>query len=332
MKSVRVRVSSDFDQILEPAAPAPPLPSAGWFSFLQSPGPHIWVPALVALMATIALVPLIIKGSAPRALLLLPSLALLAATFWGWVAAYRRLQALDDIPLSRIGSAAQGYARLEGRAAVFPGKPLRSPLTQQPCCWYSYRSVTYNEQHEVKSSEHETTDWSFMMSDGSGECVVDPAGANIVPLRVRRYQDKYQYWHEEVILPGDPLTAIGSFTTSGQSVSDSDIDFRTGELLAQWKHDMAELLRRFPPAQGSTWSEKEWEEVRLAARRTVQHDVARQDQSQNRIERPADGRPFLISAEPPEQLARDLAIWAWFHALAFVGGVGALAWLYLRYF
>jgi hypothetical protein len=331
VKAARIRISRDFDQIAAPPAPPPPLPAASWFSFLRMPAAHIYVPALVALMATIALVPLTLSGSAPRTVLLVPSLAILAATFWGWMAAYRRLQALDDIPLSRIASAAQGYARLEGRAALFPGKPLRSPLTQQPCCWYSYRSITYDNEGQVKESEHETTDWSFMMTDGSGECVVDPAGARIVPLRVRRYKDKYQLWREEVILAGDPLTVIGDFTTSGQSTSESDIDFRTGELLAQWKRNMAELLRRFPPSQSSTWSEREWEEVRLAARRSVQHDAARETEGQNRIEKPRDGRPFLISAEPPEQLARDLLIWTWFHAVAFVCGVGVLAWLYVRY-
>jgi hypothetical protein len=325
-------VRSDFDQILDPPAPPPPLPAASWFSFLRMPGAHIWVPGVIALVATLALVPLILIGSAPRAVMLLTPIALLGATFWGWTAAYRRRQALDDIPLAHIGSAPQGYTRIEGRAALFPGKPLRSPLTQQPCCWYSYREISYNDRREVESSEHETTEWSFMLTDGSAECVVDPAGAQVVALRVRNYRDKNQYWREEVILPQDPLWVIGEFTTSGQSVSEADLDFRTGELLAQWKRDMKELAQRFPPSHGSTWSEKEWDAVRLAARRTVQHDAARETEGQHRLERPRDGRPFFISAQPSEHLARDLAIWTWLHAVAFVGGVGVLAWLYLRYF
>lgn len=330
MKSVP---DTDFDQLAAPPPPAPPPPRAGWFSFLGMASGELWIPATVAIVAALTLIPMVFIWGLPRWVVLSPVIALLGATFWGWTAAYRRRQALDDIPLARIGSAAQGYTRLEGRAALFPGKPLRSPLTQQPCCWYSYREITYDDQHEVKSSTHETTDWSFMMTDGSGECVVDPAGARIVPLRVRRYKDKYQYWREEVILPQDPLTVIGEFTTSGAAVSDADIDFRTGELLALWKRDMGDLLRRFPPAQGSsTWSEKEWEEVRLAARRTIQHDAARETEGQNRIEKPRDERPFFISAEPAAQLARDLAIWTWFHAVAFIAGAGALAWLYRRYF
>src|SRR5437870_2381206 len=82
--------------------------------------------------------------------------------------------ALDDLPLAKIASAAQGYTRLDGRAAAFPGKPLMSPVGREPCCWYSYRILTYDRDGDVTSTEHETTDWSFMMSDGSGECVVDP--------------------------------------------------------------------------------------------------------------------------------------------------------------
>jgi hypothetical protein len=65
----------------------------------------------------------------------------------------------------------------------------------------------------------------------------------------------------------------------------------------------------------------------------VEADLARDPpRPQNRIEKPADDRPFLISAEGRDQLERDLMIWAWLHALLFVGGVAAVAWLYFRYF
>src|ERR1700730_17015996 len=68
----------------------------------------------------------------------LPAAAFLGATFRAWAMSYRRLQGLRDIPESKLVCAAQGYASLERRAGSFPGKPLLSPLTAQPCCWYSY--------------------------------------------------------------------------------------------------------------------------------------------------------------------------------------------------
>jgi hypothetical protein len=270
---------------------------------------------------------------APGWALVLPPAAFLAVTFWGWLVTYQRLQALEDMPLARVGTAAQGYARLMGRAAIFPGEPLTSPVTRQQCCWYSYRVVTYDDEGHVKSTEHEETDWSFMMNDASGECVVDPAGARIVPVRANRYRDKSQSWTEHVILPNDPISVLGEFTTSGQSVTEHDIEFRAGQLLAEWKTDMHALQRRFPPAQASGWTPVEWDSVRLAARREVEHDLARHPaQGQNRIQKPADGRPFVISAESPEELERNLQIWSWLHAFGFVLAVGVLAWVTLRYF
>jgi hypothetical protein len=302
-------------------------------SFLRMTYAEMIVPVAIALGAAALLVVLLIAWDPPWAVALLPAAAFIGANFWGWTVSYRRLQALEDAPLSRIASCAQGYARLEGRAAVFPGKPLRAPVSNQPCCWYRYVVSTVDAGGRVDTREVEETDWSFAMNDGSGECIVDPAGARVLPVRTNRYRDKNQAWTEHVILPGDPLCVIGQFTTSSAAISEAEIEFRTGQLLVEWKRDMKSLMQRYPPSHATTYSEREWDEVRKGARREVERAIAHDPpQPQNRIEKPGDDRPFLISAEPRAQLALDLTIWAWLHAFLFVGGVAALAWLYLRYF
>jgi len=303
-----------------------------WFSFLWMAPAELRVPVGAALIALLGLVAMAFAWRLTPWLLVLPAAVFLAAVLWGWTRCYRRLQALDDLPLSKIASAAQGYTRLDGRAAAFPGKPLMSPVGREPCCWYSYRILTYDRDGDVTSTEHETTDWSFMMSDGSGECVVDPVGARIVPVRVNRYRDAEQSWTEHVILPGDRLCVIGDFTTNVGDITEQDIEMRTGQLIAEWKKDRHWLEQRFRPAQAGSFSEAEWEAVRAQARREVQLDLARHPQlPQNRMQKPAGDEPFLISAESQEQLARDFRIWAWLHAVGFVGGVGALAVVVLRY-
>lgn len=307
-------------------------PSGSWLSFLWMAPAELHGTFIAGVVAVVAFGGLLAWG-VPRWALVLPPAAFLAATFWGWLLAYRRLQALEDMPLARIATAAQGYVQLVGRAAIFPGEPLMSPVGREPCCWYSYRVVTYDGEGHVKSTEHEQTDWSFMMADASGECVVDPAGARIVPVRTNSYRDKYQSWTEHVILPHDPICVLGQFTTSGQSVTEHDLEFSTGQLLAEWKKNMPALQRRFPPSQSSTWTPEEWDKVRLAARREVERNLVRgPTQGQHRIQKPADGRPFVISAESPEELERNLAIWSWLHAFGFVLAVGLLAWIYFRYF
>ena len=251
----------------------------------------------------------------------------LAFALYGWVAAYRRLQALEDIPLSKIATAAQGYTRLEGRAAPFPGQRLEAPMTHLPCCWYSYKLENLDQNGDVTSSEHETTEWSFMMSDGTGECVVDPVGAKIATASVNRYRSKELRWTEYAIFPRDALCVIGQFRTSGMSISEHDIEERVGALITEWKKDMAALRARFNLAHDFTL--QEWERVRQAARQAVDADLARNPpKPQNQVCDPRDGRPYLLSTEPRDQLARELKLWAWGQAIVFVLGAGILAgWL-----
>lgn len=277
------------------------------------------LPFSAAALAGGALLIFLFVAEPPRFAYALPGLAFLGALLWGWISTYRRLQALEDIPLARIGTAAQGYTRLQGRAALFPGSSLRSPVTSQPCCWYSYSVTTYDEQGEVQSSESDTTQWSFMMTDGSGECVIDPVGARVIAARVNSYRDKQQAWTEEIIVAREPLAVVGEFTTSGASVSEAEIEARTGALLAQWKKE-----RRYG-AEG-------WDRVRAQARREVEADIARHPpQPQHRMAAPGDGRPYLISTQGDGQLARDLRIWAWIYVVGFVAGAAALGWLLLRW-
>ena len=291
-----------------------------WFSFLRMTYAEMIVPVVVALASVSVLLIFLYEWDSPRWLLLAPVVGFLGANFWGWTASFRRLRALEDLPLSRIASCAQGYARLEGKAGVFPGKPIFAPVSRAPCAWYHYRVVTFDANGEVKDDTVDESVWSFSMRDASGECIVDPAGARIFPAHVREYRDKYQHWVERSILAGDPIAVIGNFATAAPDVSEEEIKFRVGELLTQWKRER-------------TYTEAEWDGVRAQARAQVMAEIAEAPPlAQNRIEKPADDRPFVISGEPSEQLERDLTIWAAIHAFLFVGGVATLAWLYFRYF
>jgi hypothetical protein len=307
------------------------LPMLGrWFGFLRMTYAEMVLPLGVALLSAVALAVLLIVYVRAEWALLAPVITFIAASFWGWTAAFRRLRALEDLPTSHIGTCPQGYSRLEGRAQVFPGKPLFAPVSKRSCCWYRYTVVTMNDEGQAQSRETEETDWSFAMKDATGECVVDPAGAQIIPIHSTRYRDKRQQWHEEAIFPGDELCVVGHFTTAQSGISEAEVQFRVGELLAEWKRDMKSLLARFPPGHSTTYSEREWDAVRTAARREVESTLLHEP-PQNRIEKPADGRPYIISTESPDGLERDLLIWAWIHALFFVAGVAALAWIYFRY-
>ncbi len=307
----------------------------GLLSFLGMAAHEFRAPVVFAAAAfVLGIVMYATAQAAPRAVLALPAAVFLGATLWGWAKAHRRLRALDDIPLSRIGSAAQGYARLEGRAAYFPGHPLVSPGTHRQCCWYHYLVVRpAKHKNDPGAYRHEeTSEWSFAMADGSGECVVDPAGAQIIPVRAQSWQAGDFLHAERLILAGDPILVLGEFSTSSDAVLERDLDLRVGELIAEWKKDMPALKRRFDLSGDGEFSEQEWRLVRSGARREVEKQLAAKAPSaQNLVSRPRDDHPFLISAQAGEHLERDLRIWAWIHMLLFLGGVVLLAdWLFRR--
>ena len=110
----------------------------GWLSFLRMTYAEMIVPGVLALAAALFVPFFLFVWDVPKWLALTPAAAFIGANFWGWTASFRRLRALEDQPLSRIASCAQGYARIEGKAAVFPGKPLYAPVSRQPCAWYHY--------------------------------------------------------------------------------------------------------------------------------------------------------------------------------------------------
>jgi hypothetical protein len=166
------------------------------------------------------------------------------------------------------------------------------------------------------------------MTDGSGECIVDPAGASIVALRVDHYRDARQAWTERVILPQDPLCVIGEFSTSAAEVSEEEIEYRVGKLIAEWKKDLRALIKRFDLNGDGQFSAQEWDLVRAAARREVKADIAVQRlKPQNLLSKPRDARPFLVAAQDSGQFRRDLAIWAWLQLALLLLGAAAGAWI-----
>lgn len=308
----------------------PEEPGGGRFSFLSMAGEELRGPivaAIIAALALILLVTLLEIRTLPRWLIVSPGLAILGATLWAWVASYRQILALGDYPLSKIASAPQGYVRLEGRAAAFPEKPLESPLTCQPCCWYSYKVVEGDDQRRSASvTENETSEWSFMLNDGSGESVVDPVGAKLISVRVKKWRAGNFYYTERLILPGDPIFVLGQFVTTGSMVTEYDVGFQVGQLIAEWKKDMPALIKRFDLNGDARFSEEEWELVRAQARRDVEGELTRNPpRPQNIVSNPGDERPFIISAKNRQRLERDMTIWAWIHLSCFLLGAMILA-------
>jgi hypothetical protein len=243
----------------------------------------------------------------------------------------RRYRLIEDVPTARVRSAPQGYVELIGTAAALPGEPIVAPLTQTRCCWFSYR-VERRADKGWRTLQSGTSDSLFLLRDETGDCVIDPEGAEVdsshnqtwyggesslgmpgmhrlerefglglrVASRVLSHSgalagEGYRY-HERIILEGDPLYAIGRF----HSLDDSDFSeserARMGELLREWKAHPETLRERFDHNRDGIIDQREWEDARAAARRRAKEELAgARSHTHVHVLRKPPSRLFLIA-------------------------------------
>lgn len=249
---------------------------------------------------------------------------------FAWVGNQRRSRLILDTPTSRLASAAQGYVELTGRAKQAHDIPLLSKLTLLPCVWYRY--IIEHERSDNKGYdivEQGTSDDTFLLDDGSGQCFVDPDYAEIV-TRHKQVWKKGDYRYTEYLFsPLDTLYAIGEFTTLGGANSDLDFKSDLNALLTEWKRAKTHLLERFDLNKNGQIDPGEWELAVLAAKREVakQHGAIRLQDGVHLLRKPKDGRLFLLSNLPEKRLVQKYVLWGWFHLLTFVGATVGAAYL-----
>lgn len=243
----------------------------------------------------------------------------------------KRARLLEDTPTSRIRSAAQGYVELHGHARLLPGPEVKSPLSGERCCWWQYKIEQRRTEHhsgkrrvEWVTLDEGTSDELFLLADDTGECVLDPVGANVIPSLSRSWRGvsarpggfpqqsrwfafgDYRY-SEKLVRYGDWLYALGQFQT--QTAIRADDESRdVSELLAHWKRDQRELLHRFDADRDGQIDVQEWELARRAAIKQVRADqVERSIQPDLHVlSQTHDRRPFILSTKAERELTRGM--------------------------
>ncbi len=244
-----------------------------------------------------------------------------------WAGNTRRQRLIHDVPTSRIASAAQGYAELSGHIEQHPDEMLLAKLSQTPCAWYRYQIEEKDADNDWRVTEYGDSDQTFLLLDGSGTCVIDPVGAEITTAHKNVWTESDYRYTEYLLLPGDDLYALGDFTTTGPDTSAQIFKREVADLLAEWKADRADLLRRFDTNQDGEVDLLEWEQARTAAEAQIriQHTQRASEKPVHLLSKPKISRPFLISNLGHEQLSQRYRRWAWGHLAIFVSGCGGLA-------
>ncbi|KRT53689.1 GIDE domain-containing protein [endosymbiont of Ridgeia piscesae] len=261
------------------------------------------------------------------------SLALLClAALWFAFRNLSRARIIEDTPTSLIRSAHQGYVELNGTAAAMQGEPILTPLTHVPCCWYRYR-IERRHEKGWRTSQQGSSDGLFLIKDPTGQCIIDPDGAQITPserqvwyggssfatamparsgggsslaglfsaalsLSEQGHLGEHYRYTEETIYPGDPLYAIGLFKSFDETDRQALIKAHASDLLRQWKQDHPELLARFDRNGDSRIDLDEWDQARRQAhRQATREEAAANRQNLHTLSNTgASRRPFIISS------------------------------------
>ncbi len=248
---------------------------------------------------------------------------------FAWLSDLSRWRAVRNTPTSKIASAAQGYVELIGRGQPYSDTPLLSNLSRRPCLWCRYKVEqrgTKNEWEHVDSGESVN---SFVICDDTGECVVDPEQAEISTQHYQQWvEDNYRYTEWRLHLQ-DEIYVIGQFCTESGSTAAFDTRLELGNLLAEWKKDKPRLLARFDLNQDGELSMEEWALATQAAKREVDkmRTEVQSRPGMNCMNRPLNGKPYLVSNLPQKNLLRRYLFWSWAHLVIFFSALAAIGWV-----
>ncbi|MEC5387246.1 hypothetical protein VVD49_16065 [Uliginosibacterium sp. H3] len=246
-----------------------------------------------------------------------------------WLGALRTLHTISATPLSRIASAAQGYVALQGRGRALAGVPLLSPYNGLPVLWYRLHIEERDGDGAWQSVNQDQSDACLLLEDDSGRCAIDPHDADVHTAQREtetRGDMRYTHW---CLTEHTPLFVLGEFhTLQGETLNQTERE-TIKQILADWKHDRPELLRRFDLNGDGDLSEEEWELARSEAGREARRQRIEADQAAalHMVKQPRDSRPFLISAVKPWRLKLPHRAWCVWHAAMFLVSCIAIAML-----
>jgi hypothetical protein len=272
----------------------------------------------------------------------------------GALRSFKRARLIEDTPTSRIRSAAQGYVEIAGNARLLPGTQNLAPLTQRPCVWWRYKVSKRTESGSGKARRSQwqtvasgTSSVAFVLDDGTGECIVQPDGAEVIPTEsttwygdtpwpaapagksFRMFTGSRDYRYvEDRVYEHELVHALGDFRSTA-SAAGPDTQAAVAATLAEWKQDQPALLQRFDRDHDGRISVHEWEAARAAARQLVLENSVRREPDSNHhvLCRPDGGRLFLVSALPHNDLVRRYRRQALLAFVGFMAAVFALGWL-----
>lgn len=255
----------------------------------------------------------------------------------------QRFRFIRDTATSRVVSAAQGYVELKGLGEMLEGGNIVSPFSQRRCLWYQCKIEVKRSSGKRSFWVEESNDISeevFLLRDETGDCVVIPDGAQVIPSQQRVWygsgrQSMYQSnlnqsvlsrwigfgnyrFTEKLIMVADSLYVIGEFESVRKSINEQSIQQQTDDLVKFWKTQPMRFLKPFDRDNNNKIEKKEWKQIREQAYLQVMsqhqqpliHTISRGSEKKH---------PFIISALPEEELLKKKRIYLVLYLVLFFG-------------
>ena len=239
-----------------------------------------------------------------------------------WLGALRCHRVIADTPTAAVRSAAQGYVELIGECQPIADAELLRYGRVPPCLWYLATIVEQNRALGKRRTQTrvERSRETFLIHDGTGECVIDPEHAEVQSAHRTRWREHNVYYNVSYLMPGDRLYVIGEMRTLRASDGTLNRKADVSALLRDWKQDRATLVRRYDRDGDGEIDLREWQTAVSDAEREVdaRHREMRLEPGLHVMRAPADGRPFILSNRDPDEVRQRYKWWAWFHLATFV--------------
>lgn len=216
------------------------------------------------------------------------------------------------------------------------GVPIVAPLSFTHCLWWRFsvaEKQTTGENDTWRTIRKGVSDNLFHLEDETGQCIIDPDGAEIIGETTRVWLDdsgEYRYT-ESLILIGQPLYAIGEFRSISPAEQYNVADI-TRDLIRSWKQDQVTLLKRFDGNRDGQIDEKEWQLVRKVAEVQAQKEFEKRAQQPqiHTLFKPANSeRPFILSTHPQQGLRHRYRLWAMGSLAGFFLFGSVAVWLWM---
>lgn len=215
---------------------------------------------------------------------------------------FKRIRLIEDTAPTKLSSAAQGYAELEGKVRLYDNETARGPSPEMPVMvWYA--------KHMISSTA------GFILEDEKGRCTIDPRDAEVITPNYRYNDHSYK-----AIYPGETIYVLGYLETLNKHRTEYERNALISSQVAKWKQNRFSFLDMFDKNHDGKVDETEMSLARDTATNNVDQKLERiyQEPSTHVISNPSDGRPFILSSIHPEKLLKKYKIAFLIHSAIWI--------------